>query len=629
MGVEVPGYGGSILYVDLSTKNSKKVPLDSELIRKFIGGRGFGSKLLYDLVDPDASPLAPHQPLIFVTGPLADLAPSASRLNVMAKSPMTGIHGDSNVGGLFAVEMKRAGYDAIVFRGASDKPTYVWIHDDSVEFRDATHLWGRTVTETTDELIREVGDRDARVACIGPAGERLVVNASIMVDYDRAAAKCGVAAVMGSKNLKAVVVRGTREVRIHDLKAFREAWEDALQAFKADPGTLLGFTKGSHFLHRVHNDIGALILRNGRFGQLPDDVLEKFDRVTDEYCVKSTSGCGYCVVSCEKNFVVDVPGYGRRRVKVDYYGLAPLSYRMDVYDPKIGLEFSYLTTELGLDHTFGQLIALAMELYERGIITKDDVEGLDLSWGNVEAIRTIIMKTAYRDGKIGELFAGGLKGIVDKYPEAAKYAIHVKWMDNIPQDPRGNPFYNFRYAVSTRGATHLWASGLSRIAHELAPPSAPLEQQMSVFLIVENFVTLVNILGVCNWAWSAYTTSMESYKRKEKALLKLYNSVTGLNLTINDFYDAVERVILIERAENARYGIRRKDDALPERFLKEPLRGYKTSHPPYPDLDKRLDLYYRLRGLDEETGIPKKETLVKYGLDYVAKDLEARGILPR
>jgi len=171
MTIEIPGYGGSILYIDLSMKSSKKVTLDPELIRKFIGGRGFGSKLLYDLVDPDAPPLAPQQPLIFATGPLADLALSASRLNIMAKSPMTGIHGDSNVGGLFAMEMKRAGYDAIVFRGASNKPTYIWIQDDSVEFRDATHLWGKTVMEATDELIREVGDREAHVACIGPAGE--------------------------------------------------------------------------------------------------------------------------------------------------------------------------------------------------------------------------------------------------------------------------------------------------------------------------------------------------------------------------------------------------------------------------------------------------------------------------
>jgi len=148
--------------------------------------------------------------------------------------------------------------------------------------------------------------------------------------------------------------------------------------------------------------------------------------------------------------------------------------------------------------------------------------------------------------------------------------------------------------MSTRGATHLWATGLSKIAHELAPPSAPLEQQMSVFLMVENFTTLVNILGVCSWAWSSYTTSMESYRRKEEALLKLYNAITGLNFTINDFHDAIERIILIERAENARYGIRRKDDTLPERFLKEPLRGYETIHPLYMNLDKRLDIYYIL-----------------------------------
>jgi len=625
--LDIPGYGGHLLYVDLTSKKVKKDPVDKLLIKNFIGGRGFGSKLLYDLVDPDAPPLASHQPLIFVTGPLADLAPSGSRLNVMARSPMTDIHGDSNVGGLFAIEMKRAGYDAIIVRGSSEKPVYLYIENEKVEIRDATHLWGKLTSETTNLLLKEVGDYHAHVACIGPAGENLVMNAAIIVDYDRAAAKCGVAALMGSKKLKAIVVRGTRETKIHDIKLFKEAWEETLQAFKEDPGTRLGFVKGSHFLHRVHNDVGALILRNGKYGQLPDEIIEKFDTFPEKYTVKSTSGCGYCVVSCEKNHIVRSDKYGTKRTKTEYYGLAPLTYRMDVFDPEVGLELALMAAELGLDHTFGQVIALAMDLYERRILSKDDIEGLDLTWGNVEAIKTIFEKTAYREGKIGELFAGGIRGIVTRYPEASKYAIHVKWMDNIPQDPRANPFYNFRYVVSTRGATHLWASGLSRIAHELAPHDAPLETQVSVFIIIENFVTAVNIFGVCNWAWSSYTTSMESYKRKEKALLKLYKAATGIDLSPSDLYDVVERVILVERAENARYGIRRKDDTLPEFMMKEPLVAGKKVHPPYTDLDQRLDIYYELRGLDKLTGIPKKETLIKYGLNYIAEDLERRGII--
>lgn len=622
-----PGYAGKTLYVDLSKRESHSVALDPVLVNSFIGGRGFASKLLYDLVDIKADPLAPHNPLVFATGPLTDLAPCAGRMTIAARSPTTGIHGDSNVGGLFGIELKRAGYDVIVVVGKSERPVYIWINDGKVEIRDAGHIWGKRVHDTTNALLKDIGDSEAHVACIGPAGENLVYSASVAVDYDRAAAKTGMGAVMGSKKLKAIVSRGTLETKVHDVRKFKEAFEEALSIYEAEPTTKLGREIGSNFLHRVHNERGILILRNGRLGYL-EDIDKVSGEAVNRYNIKPTSGCGFCYISCERNLLIKSPKYGEIRLSgIEYYGLAPQTYRLDIFNLEDGFYNARLAEDLGLDQSSSaEIIALMMELYERGIVSKDDLGGLDLTWGNVEAVRTIFEKMAYRQ-EVGELFANGVLGLIKRFPEAAEYAIHVKGMDNIPTDPRGAPTYNMRYAISTRGADHMRASGLSKLGGAIAVDDMAIPDAMKTFLIVEDFTTMVNLFNVCTWAWSAYTSSFEAYKAKENVLIKLYNAVTGRNITIGDAKAACQRVILLERAENVRYGLRRKDDNLPERFLKEPLPTRKGQfHPPLKDFDERLTWYYKYRGIDENTGIPKKETLVNYGLGYVAEDLEKMGV---
>ncbi|MEM2950400.1 MAG: aldehyde ferredoxin oxidoreductase family protein [Nitrososphaeria archaeon] len=624
--MEYFGYAGKILHIDLSKNDIKSMPLDKELIKNFIGGRGFASKILYDEVDVEAEILAPQNPLIFATGPLSDLAPSSSRLTIAARSPATGIHGDSNVGGLFAAELKRVGYDVIIIKGKSEKPIYVWINNGVAEIRDATHLWGMNVPQTTHTLLKEVGDREASVACIGPAGENIVCSAAVIVDFDRAASKTGLGAVMGSKRVKAIVVRGELETKVYDPEEFKKAFEDAIAIYEREPTTRVGRTLGSHFLHDTHNSHGALILKNGRFGYLPPEIFKNVcAEAVNKYNVKSTSGCGYCYLGCTRNFVVDSKKHGKFIIThLDYYGLAPLLYRLDIYDLEEGFYNAKLCEELGLDMTVGQQIALMMELYERGIVRKEELDGIDLTWGNCDAVQTLLKKIAYREGA-GNIFAEGIIGIIRKYPEAARYAIHVKGMDNIPQDARASRTYNFRYAVSTRGADHMRVSGLSSLVGTMFPKDLPGAVQG--FIAVESFVTAINLLEVCTWAWSAYTSSLEAFRDKEKVLVRLYNSATGMNLSIEDLYRASWRTLLIERAENVRYGLRRKDDTLPERFLKEPLPiEADKMHPPYTDLNERLDIYYRARGVDVKTGIPKKETLLELGLDYVAEDLEKRGI---
>ena len=494
--LEYYGYAGRILRVDLTKGKVWSEPLDPAMIRDFIGGRGFASKILYDEVDLNADPLAPQNPLIFATGPLTDLAPCSGRMTIAARSPATRIHGDSNVGGGFGIELKRAGFDVVVVKGRAEKPVYLWICDGKAEIRDASHLWGMRVRETTRTLLKEIGDLDAHVACIGPAGENLVYSAAVIVDYNRAAAKTGMGAVMGSKKLKALVARGTLGTKIYNPEKFREAFEDAIRAFADDPGSMLGRTIGSNFLHKVHNKKGALILKNGRLGYL-EDIEWVSGETLNKYNLKPTSGCGLCYIACERNLLIKSEKYGDIFYSLEYYSLAAQSYRLGIYNLEDSIYNAKLAEDLGLDHTSpAHLIALAMELYERGIITKDDLDGLDLTWGNVEAVRTILEKMAYREG-VGKLFADGYYGLIKRFPEAAKYALHVKGMDNIPQDARAARTYNMRYAISTRGADHMRSSGLSKLAGAIAVDDMAVSEAMKSFLLVENFTTMVNLLEVC------------------------------------------------------------------------------------------------------------------------------------
>ena len=615
------GYAGNVLEIELTKKEITKKRLDKKLIRDYIGGRGFVAKILYDNVSPDADPLSPSNPLVFATGPLTGLAPCSGRFTVGARSPLTGIHGDSNCGGGWPTELKLAGYDMIVIKGKAVEQVYLQIIDDNVEIKNAEHIWGKDTLETTKMVLEDMGDKKAHVACIGPAGENLVYVSGVCTDLDHFAARTGMGAVMGSKNLKAIAVRGTKGIKIADVNRWKEVFGEILDLYASEPTTDLGRKIGSNFLHRAHNTSGALPIKNFQYGsgdieKVSGEVLNK------KYVEKARAACSLCCIGCKRYTTIkEGPYKGVRLNGPEYYTVSSLGYRIGIDDLEYVLFNSLFCNRLGLDSTTApSIIGFAMECYQRGIITKKDVDGYELNWGNKEAVTQILKKITYREG-IGDVLADGIRGAVKKFgPESEKYAMHVKGLDIPPKDPRAGHTYNMRYAISTRGADHLRCSGVSASSGEFARniDDMPPERSMKMFVKLEKYVTAVNLFNVCNWAWSSYSSSLEVVEKKEKYLLELFNAATGLDFTQEDIDNAAERTILTERAENAKYGLRMKDDYLPKRFLKEPL-GPRT---PIVDFEERLDYYYRYRGLELDTGIPLKSKLEGLGMDEIAEDLE-------
>jgi len=627
------GYAGKTLWVDLSKNKILIKDLDPELAVNYIGGRGFVAKLLFDLVDPEKDPLDPQNPLVFTTGPLSGIAPASGRFTVGARSPATGIHGDSNSGGDFAMELKHAGYDFIVVTGRAEEPVYISIQDENVEIKSAKDLWGLTTHKTFDRLREEEGDRNIKAVTIGPAGENLVATAAIVETESRTAARAGMGAVMGSKNLKAISVRGTKDIKIANYEAWKEAFEELLQVFLEDPMTSqVGRLLGSNFLHRVHSSHGALIVENGHRGYATEEELEKVSAESIlKYHVKGRS-CYLCPIACTRSIYMESKKYGIIKGRgPEYYSMQSLTYRAGGWDTEAGIYLNKLCDAYGIDATtLPSNIAFAIDLYENGIITKEQVGGLELTWGNFDAMEEIIKSVAYRKGKIGELFAKSTKELIKEFgPESEWYALEVKGLTMPSNDPRAGNVYNMRYAIATRGADHLRVSVLSS-GRSLKWDELSEYEAMKVFVHFETYVTLVNLFNVCNWAYSSYTSTPEMAEIKEKGMFRIYNAATGLNLTPEDFAKAAHRTIVTERAENVRYGLRREHDYLPRRVFEEPLPVNEkgdTKIFPREKFEKLLDAYYALRGLDPKTTVPKPSVLRELGLSKIEEDLKRRGLI--
>jgi len=623
------GYAGKILKVNLSTKKIESENLSEDWVKNYIGGRGFVTKYLFENMSPDTDPLSPFAPLIFATGPLTGIAPSAGRLTIGARSPLTKIHGDSNVGGEFGVEMKKAGYDVLIITGKAENPVYLEIADDKIEIKEANWLWGKNTIETTKMLLEKFGDREAHVACIGPAGEHLVYVAGICVDAGRYAAECGLGAVMGSKNLKAILAKGTNGIKIENVKEFKRYFGKTLALYESEPTTNLARKIGSNLLLKIHNDAGALVWRNLQYSG------EELGKVTGEninkkYVTKNRSGCYLCSLGCARHMKIDKGVYKGTVYNVpEYYTVDSVGPRLGIKDLENIFYNSELCDQLGLDSSSApSIIGFVMECYQRKIITKEDVDGLDLSWGNGKAVTILLKKIAYREG-VGNILADGIIGVIKKFgPDSEKYAMHIKGLDIPCKDPRAGQTYGMRYAISTRGADHERCSGVSSKAGEIVLniDDLPPEDSMKIFISLEKYVTEVNLMNVCNWAWSSYSTSMDVIKKKEQYILGIFNSATGLKLSQKDIDKATERTILSERAENARYGMRRKDDYPPKRILEEPLtiiggRNKGKNIPPCYNFDERLDYYYKYRGIDSNTAIPLEFKLKELGMHKVIDEL--------
>jgi aldehyde:ferredoxin oxidoreductase len=613
---------GQTLEVDLTSGKITEQPLRKELVAKYVGGRGFTSRLLYEQIKPEIEPYSPENPLIFATAPLiGTMAPSSCRFLTAARSPLTGILGDSNSGGHFGPELKRAGYDILTVKGRSQKPVYLWIDDKTVEIRSADFAWGKDVRQTDETIKKEIGDQEIQIAIIGQAGENLVSYAGIVVNLDHLCGRTGMGGVMGSKKLKAVAVRGTGHVKVFQHQRFVKAVNEMTSILQNDPQSSITLPKyGTTALVDLHNTLGGMATRNWQTGVFESAEMINGDAMREQFFVRNI-GCWACQYPCDRFSIVRTGEFTGAHVGgPEYFTIVSFGSKCGISDAASIIRANELANMYGLDAgSTGGLIAFAMECYEKGIITKEHTAGLDLTFGNYHSMLKLIEMIAFRKG-IGDILANGIRYAAEKFGKGAdRYAIHVKGMDAVTLDPRALKFYNFRYAVASRGADHL----------RLTTPQAyhldgmPVPQAAKELKYWQDAVAIMDLMGLCKGPWSFNSSGVEIIKKKLFGIVpELYSAATGVETDGDALLVASERTAATERALNVRLGIRRKDDTLPRRFLEEPLPEGPKKGQVYDILEPLLDSWYELHGWDVKTGIPKRERLEKLGLKEVADEME-------
>lgn len=605
------GWHGKVLRVNLTNEEISVETVDPQVAKDFIGGRGWAIKYLYDEVDPTVDPLALENKLIFGTGPLtATPAPTGNRYMVVTKSPLTGALSCSNSGGMFPTEMKRTGFDLFIFEGKAERPVYLWVNDDQVEIRPAEHVWGKTVPETEDILLEET-DPKAKVACIGPAGERLVKIASIMNDKHRAAGRSGVGAVMGSKNLKAVVVRGTQKVALAEPDRMQELCRLVRDEVNRDvkKGSALR-EYGTAYVPIVTNEVGILPTRNFQSGVF-EGVGGITGRVLKEKYLIRPRPCFGCPIACGRLTRVEDPVYSGEGEGPEYETIAALGSACGVDNMAAVTKANYLCNELGLDTiSAGMTIACAMEMYEKGVLPESDV-GYPLRFGDADAAIDLVEKTAYRES-FGDTLAEGSYRLAEKYGHP-EFSITAKKLEFPGYDPRGSKGMGLLYATSNIGASHM--AGDLAYAEVFGVPEKldPLtvEEKPRLIKRFEDAFAVVDAAGLCVFLSIRYLFDPDVNLWPTR-LTRLMNYATGAGYMEETLLQAGERIFNLERLFLLKAGFTREDDTLPKRMLEEPMpdgpaRGHVV------ELDQMLPEFYRLRGWDEE-GVPTDAKLAELGL---------------
>jgi len=608
------GFCGKLIRVDLSSKRVRAESLNEESFRKYLSGSGLAAKILYEEFDNTLEPLHPEVPLALVAGLLTGTpVPCACKLSICARSPQTGIWDEATVGGYFGAELKFAGYDGLIITGKSKNPVYIWISQDKVRINSAEHLWGKDTFTTTERLLKETHPK-ARVACIGEAGENLCGIASVMIDgwESRAAARGGMGAVMGSKNLKAVVVRGTERSQVKEK-------EDLISSIRETLPFLRGTTEG---LHKFGTAVGMyfgvepsgdLPIKNFLQGKWEEGAKKTTGETLVERFLEKHYGCFGCPIRCGKIIKLKIGSEEKLMHGPEYESNAALG-ALCLND---NLEQISLANELcnryGLDTiSTGSAIAFAIEAFEKEIISILDTDGLELKWGNTEAIIKLIHKIAKREG-IGDILADGTKKAAEKIGKnSIEFAIHVKGLELPLHDPRAFVSMALTYATGNRGACHLDSLSYTfegslpiegiPYDHSLSTHSA--EGKPELIFRLQNYMAYLNALGLCKFLFCG--------KIGPPKITEWTNLVTGWNLTSEELLKIGERLFNLKRMYNYRLGITRKDDFLPPRLLTSDRKegGAKGS---LPHLGKMLGRYYQLRGWSED-GVPTREKLKKLSL---------------
>ena len=606
------GCTGKLLRVNLTSGRSTIEDIPGEWLRDYIGGRGLADRYLYDEMDPTVDALSPGNKIIFATGPLTGTcAPCGSRYMVVTKGALTGAITTSNSGGHWGPELKFAGYDMLIVEGRAEKPSYLFIYDDHVEIRDAARWWGRGVFETEDGLREELGIPNLRITGIGPAGENLVRFASIMNDKHRAAGRSGVGTVMGSKNLKAIAVRGTGGVQIADPKAFMEALWEMRATMKANPGYSAFSELGTAPTIDLTNSFAGLPTRNFESGQfelaenLNGNAIKDTRMVANKACFACTIACGRVCRLGEHSDKFAVNMHPRNWKNAgegpEYESAWALGADVGVGDLDAVLKANWLCNDLGMDPiSMGATLAAAMELYERGVITDSDVE-MPLKFGSGEALVRMTEATAYREG-FGNELAEGSKRMGDKLDHPEVF-MGSKGQEFPAYDPRGFQGMGVAYATCNRGACHLraWTPGVET-SGEMDPHTT--EGKSEWVVDEQNKSTSHDATGLCLFVGHTGGT-LETF-------IPLTAAATGIPYTMNDFVKIGERTWNLEKLWNLKAGLTAADDSLPKRLLKTPHKSGPAKGVTV-NLDAMLPVYYERRGWDTE-GRPTKEKLMELGL---------------
>ncbi|MEM2152663.1 MAG: aldehyde ferredoxin oxidoreductase family protein [Candidatus Bathyarchaeia archaeon] len=614
----VGGYAGKIVEVNLSNGRVKEENLDLSLARRLIGCLGISSKIMLEMVDRDVEPLSPENKLIFATGVLTGSnAPAACKSIIVSRSPLTNIWGESIFSANSGIELKRAGYDMLLVDGKAEKPVYLWIHDGGIEIRDASGIWGMDTFTACESIKKDLGERKAAVASIGPAGERLVRLASIISDNGRAAGRCGLGAVMGSKNLKAIAVLGSRRIDVANPEALAglsreivEIVKDRMKAF-TEYGTSRGVV--------AFEEMGNLPIKNWIMGRFPG--AEKISGMKmAETILSDRKSCFSCPVACGRYVKISegpyapLEGYGPEYETIAALGSLCMNDNLEAI-----AKANDLCNRFGLDTiSVGATIAFAMECYEKGIVTKEDTGGVELRWGDPDAIIKMVVLISRREG-FGAILGEGVKRAAEIIGKGAeRYAMHVKGLEIPMHNPYRFKEMGLQYAVSERGACHL--RGLSMLpSRGILLPDIGFNEKLDGFAIegkahvvkvMQDVCRVVDALGICKFVYLFGGVPL-------RKIVQLYTAVTGWETTLEDLLRAGERIWMLQRLFNVRMGVSRKDDTLPRRFLEEPMvdgaaKGQTVN------LEPMLEEYYVERGLDCE-GRPRREKLLELGLDFTAK----------
>jgi aldehyde:ferredoxin oxidoreductase len=609
------GYIGKILYFNLSQSKKEVRDLDTDDAKKYIGGSGLGAKILFDETDEHTDPLGPENVLIFMTGPFTGTPVlCSSRYSVVSKSPLTGIFGESNSGGSWGDMLKKSGFDGIVIKGKAPKPVYLWLNNGKVELRDASHIWGKDTFEI-DPILKSETDSKAVVASIGQAGEKCVPLAAIMNDGidARAAGRCGMGAVMGSKNLKAVVVHGDGKTDVNDLKGLNDSIKEESKIIVEKTAGLKKLGTGGALA--VFEEMGSLPLQNWRYTGRWKEGAQKITGATlVESYVTGNYFCKRCIIGCGKKVEIkEGPYKSAEQSAPEYETLAFMGSNCLVDDLAAIIKANELCNRYGLDTMgAGSVIAFGMEAFEKGLITIKDTEGIDLVWGNGDAVVEMVKKIGESIG-IGKVLGLGSKEaakILGK--NAEEFAIHVKGLDFAAHDPRAYNAGAVSFATSARGACHL--SGFSHIfERSLTAPEIGIPEPMDRFEVsgkgilaakTQDYMGMLDSMEICKFMLFG-GIGISTY-------IKWYNYVTGEEMDVDRFIKTGERIFNLKRLYNVKCGISRKDDFLPPRILtwKRVGEGLSSNLPP---LGTMLGEYYEYRGWSED-GIPSKEKLDELGI---------------